>query len=214
MSGSPEPIAAASRSSRRSSSPSSSPRNRARTARSSPTPSPPGTGPSCSTSRQGRISSSTPAARSAGTAASPLVRWSNRLALVYYRLVDLREAQGVSGRVAEARVDAVGALLGSLRELDTAALQLLVVATNVVGRQEDGPSEALRHQVLHLAGGLLVHHRLARNGHQHDRKVLLPRRADREPAEVVELRQRYVRANLHAELVGVEGERLVLVMNP
>src|SRR5262245_38100280 len=214
MSGSPESIAAASRSSRRSSRPSWSARKRARTARSSSTPSPPGTGPSCSTSRQGRISSSTPAARSAGTAASPLVRWSNRLPLVYDRLVDLREAQGVSGRVAEARVDAVGALFGSLGELHTAAPQLLVVATDVVGRQEDGPGEALRHQVLHLAGGLLVHHRLARDGHQHDREVLLPRWAHREPAEVAELRQRYIRANLHAELLGVEGERLILVMNP
>ena len=41
-----------------------------------------------------------------------------------------------------------------------------------------------------------------------------PRRPDGEPAEVAHLRQRHVGANLHAELVGVEGERLVLVVNP
>ena len=50
-------------------------------------------------------------------------------------LVDLRQAEGVAGRVAEAGVDAVRALLGRLGELDAAGRELLVGGLAVVGRR-------------------------------------------------------------------------------
>ena len=50
--------------------------------------------------------------------------------------------------------------------------------------------------------------------HQHDRHVGLAGGPDRQPAEVAELRQGDVGAHLHAEFLGVEGERLVLVVDP
>ncbi len=109
---------------------------------------------------------------------------------------------------------AVGALLGRLDELHASGLELLVGGAAVVGREEDRPREALGHHGSDLVGGVGVHHRRARDRHQHDRDVRLPRRTDRQPAEAAQLRQRHVHAHLPAELLGVERERLVLVVHP
>ena len=76
------------------------------------------------------------------------------------------------------------------------------------------PAKPLAIRLAHLLGGLVVHHRRAGDRHQHDRDVVLAGRADGEPAEVAQLGQRDVGADLHAELLGVEGERLVLVVDP
>ena len=103
---------------------------------------------------------------------------------------------------------------GSLGELDATGLELLVVAVDVVGREEHGAGEPLRHQGLDLLGGVGVHHRRPGDRHQHDRDVGLAGRADGEPAEVAQLRDGDVGADLHPELLGVERERLVLVVDP
>src|SRR5215207_7959003 len=129
-------------------------------------------------------------------------------------LAPLREPDVVAGRVAERRVDPVRPLLGLLDELDAAALELLVGSAAVVGRQEDRPGGALRRQALDLLGGLRLEHRRARDRHQHDRDVRLPRRPDAEPAEVAHLGDGDVAAHLHAELLRIEVERLVLVVDP
>ena len=76
------------------------------------------------------------------------------------------------------------------------------------------PAKPLAIRLAHLLGGLGVHHRRAGDGHQHDRDVGLAGGPDGEPAEVAHLGQRDVGAHLHAELLGVEGERLVLVVHP
>ena len=67
---------------------------------------------------------------------------------VYVRaLARLREPEVVAGRVAEAGVDAVRLLRRLLRELDAAALQLLVRPLAVVGREEEPAGGAPRDQV-------------------------------------------------------------------
>jgi len=50
--------------------------------------------------------------------------------------------------------------------------------------------------------------------HERDGEVVLAGGADGEPAEVTHLGQRHVGADLHAELLGVEGEGLVPVVDP
>jgi hypothetical protein len=94
------------------------------------------------------------------------------------------------------------------------ALELLVGGTAVLGGEEDRACEALRHQVANLLAGLLVHHGSTRDGHQRDGDVGLVGRADGQPAEVGDLGQGDVRADLHADLLGPELERLVLVVDP
>src|SRR4051794_35339828 len=79
----------------------------------------------------------------------PRYRLSNRC-----RLPDLGETEAVARRITESRVDAVGAFLGLLGELDAAALELLIGGVDVVGREEDRPREALRHEAPHLLGCL------------------------------------------------------------
>ena len=120
----------------------------------------------------------------------------------------------VARRVAEARVDPVRPLLGLLDELDAPSLQLLVGRPAVVGRQEDGSGEPLPHQLAHLIRRAVVHHRLPGDRHQDDSEVGLTRRRDGQPAEVAQLRHRDVGAHLPAELVGVEGKCLLLVVDP
>jgi hypothetical protein len=104
--------------------------------------------------------------------------------------------------------------VGRVDELQAAGLELLVGGLAVVGVEEDRSGGPLRHQGAHLIGGLVVEHGRARDGHQRDRDVGLPDRADREPAEVTQLRHGHVGADLHAERLGVEVERLVLVVHP
>ena len=58
-----------------------------------------------------------------------------------------------------------------------------------------------------------VEHRRLRDRHEHEPDVLLADRADDEPAEVP-LVHRDVGADLPAELLGVEGKGLVLVVHP
>src|SRR3954449_1506963 len=123
-------------------------------------------------------------------------------------LAHLGQAEVVARRVAEAAVDSVGPLLGRLVELDAAGLERLVIAVDVVGGEEDGPGGALGHEGAHLLGGLVVEDGRAGDGHEHDRDVLLAGRADGEPAEVADLGQGHVGADLHAELLRVEGEGL------
>ena len=130
------------------------------------------------------------------------------------QLRHLGEPERVARRVVEARVDAVGALLGLLGELDAARLELLVVRAHVVGGEEERAGEALGREVEDLLARLVVEHRLAGDGHQHDGEVGLARGADGEPAEVAHLGHGDVGADLPAQLLGVEGERLVLVVNP
>ena len=126
----------------------------------------------------------------------------------------LGEPERVARRVVEARVDAVGALLGLLGELDAARLELLVVRAHVVGGEEERAGEALGGEVEDLLARLVVEHRLAGDGHQHDGEVGWLGGADGEPAEVAHLGHGDVGADLPAQLLGVEGERLVLVVNP
>jgi hypothetical protein len=85
---------------------------------------------------------------------------------------------------------------------------------DVVGGEEDRAGEALRHQRADLLGGAVVHHRRAGDGHQRHGEVLLADRPDGEPAEVAQLGHRHVRPHLPTELLRVEGERLVLVVDP
>jgi len=85
---------------------------------------------------------------------------------------------------------------------------------NVVSGEEDSAGDALRHQVLDLLLGGLVHDRRARDRHQRQREVVLARGADREPAEVAELGHGDVGTNLEADLVGPEVEGLLLVVDP
>ena len=65
-----------------------------------------------------------------------------------------------------------------------------------------------------LGGRLGLEDGRAGNGHQDDGDVRLADRADREPAEVAHLGHGHVVAKLHAELLRVELERLVLVVHP
>ena len=120
----------------------------------------------------------------------------------------------VARRVAEPAVDAVRALLGRLGELHAAALELLVGGAAVVRGEEDRVRGALAHQRAHLLGGLVVEDGRARDGHQDDREVVLAGRRDGEPAEVAQLGHGHVGLHGEAELLGVEGERLVLVVHP
>src|SRR5207253_3240562 len=119
----------------------------------------------------------------------------------------------VAGRIAEAGVDAVRLLRRLLCELHSALLELLIRGAAVVRREEQAAGGALRHQRLDLVARLLVEHGRAGNRHQRDRDVLAGH-ADGEPAEVAELGNGDVLPELHAELLGVEGERLVLVVDP
>ena len=74
--------------------------------------------------------------------------------------------------------------------------------------------DALAHQLADLLDRLGLEHGRAGDGHQHDGEVGLAGRADGEPAEVAQLGHRHVGADLPAELLGVERERLVLVVDP
>src|SRR5439155_7572386 len=76
----------------------------------------------------------------------------------------LGEAVVVARRVAEAGVDTVRLLRRLLRELDAAALQLLVALVRVLGREEETAGRALRQQGPDLLPRLLVEDRWARNG--------------------------------------------------
>ena len=104
--------------------------------------------------------------------------------------------------------------MGLLGELDAAPGHLLVGRAQVVGGQEHGAGEALAHQLADLLACGVVHHRRSRDRHQRDRDLGLARGADGEPAEVAELGHRDVGSQLHADLLRVEGECLVLVVDP
>src|SRR5215207_488300 len=125
----------------------------------------------------------------------------------------LDQPERVAGRVAEAGIDAVGTFGGLLGELDAAGLELLVGGPAVLGPEDEAARSALRHDLLHLVGGRRVEH--GRSGHvEGEGDVRLADGADREPAVAAELGQGHVLAQLEAELLGVEGERLVLVVDP
>ena len=127
---------------------------------------------------------------------------------------DLRQPEVVARGVAEAASIPYGRSWGSSTNSTPRADELLEGRAAVVGLEEHRAGEALPHQAPHLLLRLLVHHGRARDRHQHDREPILPRRADREPAEAAELGQRDVGADLETDLLGVEGERLVLVVDP
>jgi hypothetical protein len=122
----------------------------------------------------------------------------------------LGHAEPVAAVVAQRRLDAVEALAWLGQEVHSLSAQLGVRALAIVGPQYAGAQHALRDEPLHLLGRFLVHHRGA--GLEQDQLVVrLARRGDGQPAEVVHSR---VGVHLEAELVGVEGERLVLVEHP
>src|SRR5690348_9783770 len=130
-----------------------------------------------------------------------------------YGSTPLHHPELVAGGVAESCVHAVRLVGGLLRELDAARRELLVAGPAVLGREEEPARSALGQQVEDLLPRLVVEDRRAGNGHQHDRNVLAGH-TDGEPAEVPHLRHGRVLADLEAELVRVEGERLVLVVHP
>ena len=119
----------------------------------------------------------------------------------------------VARRVAETDVDAVGLLLRLPLELDAAVLELFVARLHVVSREEEAARGSLRQHLLHLRLGVGVEHGRAGNGQQRQPDVL-PRQADREPAEVAHLGHGHVLAELESQLVGVEGEGFVLIVDP
>ena len=107
-----------------------------------------------------------------------------------------------------------GRCVGSCWNSTPRPLSSSYVALAVVGREEQPAGGALGHERLELLARLLVEHGRAGHGHQRDRDVGLAGQADREPAEVAHLGDGDVLADLHAELLGVEGEGLVLVVDP
>src|SRR5262249_30464695 len=66
----------------------------------------------------------------------PRCRRSTGVELDARELANLRQPDVVSGGVAERGVDPVGLFLGLVDELDAAALQLVEVGADVVGREE------------------------------------------------------------------------------
>src|SRR5690242_4365065 len=119
----------------------------------------------------------------------------------------------VAGRVAKACVDPVRLLHRLLAELHALRLELLVALLDVVRREEEPAGGAFREQALDLGARVLVEHGRARDGHERDGDVL-PGDAHGQPAEVAHLGHRHVLPKLHAELLGIERERLVLVVHP
>ena len=119
------------------------------------------------------------------------------------------------GRVAEARVDAVGALLRLLGELDAAraAARRSVAWQSSVSRNTV-PANPFPISSPDLLGGRVVHHRRPGIGISTIATSSWSGGADGQPAEVAHLGERDVDAHLHAELFRVERERLVLVVDP
>src|SRR5690349_4744634 len=106
----------------------------------------------------------------AGPQSGPAPGWS----------LPLSHPEVVAGGIAEPRVDPVRLLGRLLRELDAAALQLLVARPAVVGREEEPAGRALREQLVDRCARLLVEDRRAGDRHQCDRNVLAGD-ADRQP---------------------------------
>ena len=129
-----------------------------------------------------------------------------------YRNVAMRKL--VPRRVAEPRVDAVGLLARLLRELDTACLQLLVAGLHVVGGEEEAARGALGQQAEDLLACLVVEHGRPGHGHERDRDVGCPGTPTLSQRKLPSSGTVTSVAELHSELLRVEGERLVLVVHP
>src|SRR5512132_3228032 len=119
----------------------------------------------------------------------------------------------VPRRVAEAGIDAVEPLVGLLGELDASLLEL-VGRLAAVRRPEDARAHrAARDQSHDLLGALGIDRRRDRRA-EDDVDVGLVAGSDCEPAVAAELFERGVLTHLEAELLGVEGLGLVLVVYP
>ena len=102
-----------------------------------------------------------------------------------------------------------------LGEVDAAGLERLVLGLDVVGGEEERADRALGQQLAQLRGDLGREDRLARDQHQDDRGVGLGGRARRRASG--SRRARAGRASSRtrpAHLVHVEGEGLVLIVDP
>jgi hypothetical protein len=87
------------------------------------------------------------------------------------------------------------------------------VFLDVVRREEEPARGALGDERVDRRARLVVEDGRPRHGEQRELDVLA-RQAHREPAEVAHLGHRDVVAQLESERLGVEGERLVLVVDP
>ena len=126
----------------------------------------------------------------------------------------LHQADGVARRVAEGGVDAVGALRGLLAELDAAALELLVAGPAVVGREEQAAGGALGHQSRSLA--LVSASKTGGPGGDMRARAMSgwptgPTVSQRKPPSSGRVTSS--RSSMPS-FCGVEGQRLVLVVDP
>src|SRR5579862_5689317 len=123
----------------------------------------------------------------------------------------LQDADLVAERVAQAAVDPVAVIGRLLRELDALGAEPLVRGEAVVGAEHhDDPGGALRDEISNLLGGLLVHHRRARDV-EHDLGERLAGDADGQPAEAA---TGVIGLDLQFELPDVEVERLLVIEDP